>query len=80
MNIEIFFWLSKNEVLHRGVRINEGPKMTAEACNFDAAKAEFVELPDAVALLQADEANTCERCFNEPRIYSGYAAGQPVAD
>lgn len=66
MNIDIVYIRTKaGEKLHRGVRIDDGPLMTAEGCNLDDSVH-----PEKLTAYQAfiEDWNTCERCCPEEKI------------
>ena len=67
MHIEIFYWRSRSGVIHRGARIDDGARLTAEACNYDdAMQLESERVSDLIVTGVRD----CERCLPPERVYS----------
>lgn len=60
MYIEVFYWRSGGNVLHRGASVDGGVRLTAEGCNFDeSASDETHRLADLV-----DKGTRyCSRCL-----------------
>ena len=66
MNIEIFYWRSLGNVIHRGARIDGGPRLTAEGCNFDDSRRwESHHIGDLVI----EGSRDCTRCLPDEQIY-----------
>ena len=65
MYIEVFYWRSRGNVIHRGASVNSGVRLTAEGCNFDDAVSD--ENHRIAELVNADT-SYCERCMPPEQI------------
>ena len=65
MYLEVFYWRSGNNVIHRGASVNNGVRLTAESCNYDdAATYDAHRIADIVD----NDTSYCERCMPPERI------------
>ena len=74
MYIEVFYWRSGSNVVHRGASVNSGVRLTAEGCNFDDAASD--ETHRIAELVNADT-SYCERCMPAEQI-TAEVYGVPV--
>ena len=65
MYLEIFYWRSGNNVIHRGASVNSGVRLTAEGCNFDDAASDETH---RIAEVVGPDTKYCERCMPPERI------------
>ena len=66
MYIEVFYWRSGGNVVHRGASVNSGVRLTAEGCNFDDASPRYET--HRVASIVDNDTSYCERCMPPERI------------
>lgn len=65
MYIEVFYWRSAGNVIHRGASIDGGTRLTAEGCNFDEAVSnESRRMADLVD----KSSRECGRCLPPEQI------------
>ena len=65
MYIEVFYWRSGGNVVHRGASVNSGVRLTAEGCNFDDASSDETH---RIADIVDNDTSYCERCMPPERI------------
>lgn len=66
MHIEVFYWRTGGQVVHRGVRVDGDVELTAEGCNYDDAEP---VLSRHWADLTTPDTRDCKRCLPEEQIY-----------
>ena len=65
MYIEVFYWRSGGNVIHRGASVNSGVRLTAEGCNYDDADSDETH---RIADIVDNDTSYCARCMPPERI------------